>query len=264
MELTGSFLTLPGRRLWVEQAGVGPAVAFVHAGVADRRMWDGQVAAQTDRYRLIRYDQPGYGASDPAIEPYSQTGELAAVLDHVGAHQAVLVGCSMGGRAVIDYALAHPDRVAALVPVAAIVSGQQMSVTGWRELAATIKAGDTDRIVETVLRIWAPLRTDPEVDARIRQLVVDNVAGIAGMGTMWRDKAAAYGRLHHIDSPTLVVVGDRDQQDHLDTARLLAREIPGARLEVLPNVDHNVPVRAGRAFTAVLSGFLESLDIRRT
>lgn len=182
------------------------------------------------------------------------------MLDHVGADHAVLVGCSMGGRVVLDYALAHPERVAALVPVAAVVSGQRLSLSGWRELAAAVKAGDHDRIAEVALRIWAPLRTDPGVDARIRQLVVENVSGIATMGAMWRDGPPAYGRLHEVGVPTLVVVGDRDQPDHLRTAKLLAAEVTGARLAVLAGVDHNVPVRAGWALTDLLAGFLDQLN----
>jgi pimeloyl-ACP methyl ester carboxylesterase len=73
-----------------------------------------------------------------------------------------------------------------------------------------------------------------ELDAVLdRQLVVENVTGIATMGAMWRNGSPAYGRLHEVDAATLVVVGDRDQPDHLRTAKLLAAEITGARLAVL-------------------------------
>jgi pimeloyl-ACP methyl ester carboxylesterase len=86
------------------------------------------------------------------------------------------------------------------------------------------------------------------------------VTGIATMGAMWRDGPPAYGRLHEVGVPTLVVVGDHDQPDHVRTAKLLASEITGARLEILPLVDHNVPVRAGPAFTGLLAGFLDQLN----
>lgn len=69
-----------------------------------------------------------------------------------------------------------------------------------------------------------------------------------------------YGRLHEVGVPTLVVVGNRDQPDHVRTAKLLAAGITGARLAVLAEVDHNVPVRAGRAFTDLLVGFLDQLN----
>jgi pimeloyl-ACP methyl ester carboxylesterase len=161
---------------------------------------------------------------------------------------------------VIDYTLAHPDRVAALVPVAATVSGYRESMPPRDELKAGIRAGDAERIAAAALRIWAPLRTDPDVDARIRQLVVDNVAGIAAMGTMWQRVPPAVGRLADIEAPTLVVVGDGDQAEHVRTAKILAREIGRARLQVLPGADHNVPVRAEPLFSELLAGFMDGLD----
>lgn len=69
-----------------------------------------------------------------------------------------------------------------------------------------------------------------------------------------------YGRLHEVGVPTLVVVvGNRDQPDHMRTAKLLAAEITSARLAVLAEVDHNVPVRARLAFTDLLGRFPDQL-----
>lgn len=263
--LTGSFLALPGRRLWVEQAGTGPPVVLVHSGVTDRRMWDGQVAALVDRYHVIRYDHPGYGRSDAATEPYSPVDELDAVLEHAGAERAALVGCSMGGMIVIDYTLAHGDRVAALVTAAAGLTGLPWQPTPEQaeleaELTAASKVGDDERIVQAAVDLYTPLRTDPDVDERLRQLIADNTAAIAAMGTKFQFGQPAFGRHASIQAPTLAVVGDRDLEDFVRIARLLASEIDGARLEVLPEVDHIPPVRAEQEFTQLLSTFLDGLD----
>lgn len=265
--LEGSFLSLPGRRLWVEQAGTGPTVVFVHSGVIDRRMWDGQVTALAERYHVVRYDHPGYGRSEAATEPYTPEDDLDAVLDHAGAEQATLVGCSMGGMIVINYTLAHPDRVVALVAAAAGVSGFPWQPTPWQrqleeELQAASTAGDHDRIAQAAVALYAPLRTDPEVDERLRRLIADNTAAIATMGRLWLDRPQAYGRLGGIAVPTLAVVGDRDLDDFLRIAKLLAGEIDAAQLEVLPGVDHIPPVRAEQAFTRLLTTFLDE-SIRR-
>lgn len=264
-DLTGSFLTLPGRPLWVEQAGTGPPVVLVHSGVTDRRMWDGQLAALADRYHVVRYDHPGYGRSEAATEPYTPEADLDAVLDHVGADWAALVGCSMGGMIVVDYTLAHPDRVAALITAAAGLSGfpwqpPPAQVQLEAELTAASKALDHERIAQATVRLYAPLRTDPEVDERLRRLVADNTAAIATMGRLWQRRPQAYGRLSSIQVPTLAVVGDRDLDDFVRIAHLLADEIDGARLEVLPDVDHIPPVRAEQTFTELLTRFLDNLD----
>ena len=72
-------LRLPGRRVWVEQAGAGRTVVFLHAAIGDRRMWDGQVATLAGRYHVVRYDQPGWGRSPTATQPYSSVEEFNAV-----------------------------------------------------------------------------------------------------------------------------------------------------------------------------------------
>lgn len=263
VQLEGAFLSRSGRRLWVEHAGNGPTIVFAHAAIADRRMWDDPFAQLAGRYHVVRYDQPGYGRSDAASERYSPVDDLRAVLNHVGADQAALVGCSMGGGISVDYTLAHPNRVAALVPVAAAVSGYRYS---WPsepdgvDLKAAIEANDLRRLTLAATRLWAPLRTEPAVDTRIEQLLVDNLDGIATMGRLWLDHPPAYGRLSEIHVPTLVVAGDGDLLDFLRVAELLAGETAGARLVVLPGVDHNVPLRAGRVFTELLATFLDELD----
>ncbi len=93
--LAGLFVDVPGGRLWAEHAGSGPAVLFAHAAIADRRMWDEQMAALSGRYHVIRYDQRGFGRSSPPEVPYSPVADLGAVLDHAGAGRAALVGCSL-------------------------------------------------------------------------------------------------------------------------------------------------------------------------
>jgi pimeloyl-ACP methyl ester carboxylesterase len=96
------------------------------------------------------------------------------------------------------------------------------------------------------------------VDERIRRLVIDNVTGIATMGAMWLDSPLAHGWLSSINVPTVAVVGDRDHDDFVRMAELLASEIHAGRLAILPGVDHNVPVRAEQPFTQRLANFLNS------
>ncbi|NMO22138.1 alpha/beta hydrolase, partial [Pyxidicoccus fallax] len=106
-----------------ERAGRGPAMVFLHAGVADRRMWRAELAAFAPTHHALAYDGRGFGESRGAPEPFSHVDDLGAVLDAVGAREAVLVGCSHGGRVALDFTLAHPDRVRGLVLVAPAVSG---------------------------------------------------------------------------------------------------------------------------------------------
>ena len=70
------YIEVPGGKLYAEADGDGPAVVLVHAGVAHLRMWDEQVAALRDAYRVIRYDTRGFGKSRVEDVPYSNVGDV--------------------------------------------------------------------------------------------------------------------------------------------------------------------------------------------
>jgi pimeloyl-ACP methyl ester carboxylesterase len=119
------FVETEGARLYVEEAGDGHAVVFLHPGLWDCRTWDPQFELFADRYHVVRYDARGYGRStrpEPGVA-YSHVRDLLAMLDDSGIDRAALVGCSMGGTNEVDFVLEHPDRVLALVLVAAGVDG---------------------------------------------------------------------------------------------------------------------------------------------
>jgi 3-oxoadipate enol-lactonase len=257
-QLAGSCVEVPGGRLSTEQAGAGPAVLFAHAGIADARMWDEQITALAGRYHAIRYDQRGYGRSSPPDVPYSPAADLGAVLDHAGADQAVLVGCSVTGAIAINCALAHPGRVTGLVLAAASTSGLPFEPVP--EYFAALRTGDPGQVHATAIRVLAEGRSSPDVDERIQAIIADNVAGQFMMGKNWLDSEPAYPRLGDIAVPTLVVAGDRDNPNFARVAGLLAGRIPGARLEILPGADHLLPMPAAAAFTGLLAGFLNSLQ----
>src|ERR671936_3184279 len=105
-------------QLHYEVAGAGPPVVFVHAGIADSRMWDAQFASFADDFRVVRYDIAGFGRSPLRGGPFCHWRDLVALLDELRIEQAALVGNSFGGRIALDVAIAAPERVSALVLVA--------------------------------------------------------------------------------------------------------------------------------------------------
>ena len=114
---------MPG--LAYEVSGDGPPVVLVHGFGLDMRMWDPQVSSWRPRFRVVRYDCRGFGASgpfDPAV-PYTHAGDLVALLDHLGIGAAVLAGLSFGGRVVLQTALAAPGRVRGLALLDAVLDG---------------------------------------------------------------------------------------------------------------------------------------------
>jgi len=250
-----------------EAAGEGPAIAFLHPGLWDRRTWDEQFERFSKTYRVVRYDARGYGRSsrpEPG-RPYSHVQDLFAVLDAVGADRAALVGCSMGAATAIDAALTDPDRVTALVLAGSGINGD-FDLTSEEEtelerldvpVEEAMEAGDPERAQDARLRIWAPLGTDDPAGARIRQIAFDNLHELTMDESARRDIApSAIDRLEAIASPTLVLPADHDPLAYRRVSAILAERIPNARLVQIPETDHVVNMRRPAEFDRVVLGFL--------
>jgi pimeloyl-ACP methyl ester carboxylesterase len=256
-----------GGELAYDVAGEGLPLVLVHAGICDRRMWDDVWPTLAKRHRVVRFDLRGFGGSSVPLEPYAAHDDVIALLDQLELERAVLSGVSFGGSIELDVALAHPDRVRALVLVSCSARGMQAPA----DLRARIdeadgagEAGDFDRAVELELRIWLDgvgRRTpvDPRVRERVRAMnraawerVLDSA------GTIALDPPAA-GRLAEVGVPTLVVAGEHDQPWITEACRTLAREIPNAAFELVEGVAHLPPLERPDVFVELLDDFLGKL-----
>jgi len=105
------YAEVPGGRLFFETAGSGEALVLIHGNAGDRRHWDAQMEL-AEQVLVIRYDVRGFGESSLPVEgqPYSNSGDLAALLDHLGIEEAHVAGWSMGSGIAVDFALAFPER----------------------------------------------------------------------------------------------------------------------------------------------------------
>lgn len=269
---TPETLPVPGGKLAFERAGRGPPIVWIHAAIADRRMWDREFATFARGNEVVRYDVRGLGASPPATEPYSDSEDLLALLDHLRLPPAVLVGCSNGGRIAIDLALTHPRRVRGLVLVAAGVGGMQIESEEEREgferagalLAPPVtafRAGEKEKAREGVLAYWCAAQSGASLD-HVRRMMDDNLEEIFTERSASHSRPVdppAARRLAEIHVPTLILTGDKDAAEtRLITARL-TRGIPHARHQVVPGADHLVNLSRPAEFEHAVRGFLDQL-----
>src|SRR5687768_7882092 len=160
--------------LYYEGIGEGKTLVLIHAGFVDSGMWDYQWDALAQHYNLIRYDMRGYGKSDPLKAPADRRDDLRQLLDHLNIQRAALLGCSMGGEIVLDFALEYPERVSALILVSAVPSGFEMKGEPPRYMMEMIEAfqkDDLDRVADLQIRIWVDgeYREPIEVNTKARQ-----------------------------------------------------------------------------------------------
>lgn len=216
-------------------------------------------------YRAVRFDQRDTGASTtwPVGEPDYSLDDLAAdalaILDRVGADRAHLVGFSQGGWVAQLLALGHPQRVASLTLVSTRATGHGPSDPDLPEVTESLLASweaqqepegdDVDAVVASYVegeRALAGADFDAAaVEAMCREAVLRSTDVRAAAnhpamkaGTRWRE------RLGEIAVPTTVIHGTADPLFPVGNAHALAREIPGARLELRDGVGHEFPERA--------------------
>ena len=178
----GDYVDVPGGRLYYEVDGSGPALTLIHAGVAHLRMWDEQVAAWRNRWRVIRYDTRGFGRTLSEDVPYSNRDDLRRLLDHLGVERTHLLGLSRGASIALDFTLEHPERVAALVWIAGGVGGHEGPDAGvdWDAVEKLYEEKRFDELVERETQIWTdglgqpPDRVDPDVRRRMIEWNMDN------------------------------------------------------------------------------------------
>ena len=264
------FAPVPGGELYYEVAGDGPAVVLGHAGIADCTMWDPQMAPFSERYQVVRYDVRGFGRSSQPESDYARHDDLRALLTHIGVERAAVIGVSDSGGIAVDFALAYPQMVWALVPVAAGLHGfgwgkdEALKRFGEEEKAA-LASGDLDLAVELNVRLWVdgPGRGAGEVDAGVREKVREMQRAIFERGEPSGQalplEPLAITRLEEIRAPTLAIVGDKDVPAILEITDLITERIPRARKTVIRNAAHMLSMERPDEFNKILLGFLDSV-----
>ncbi len=252
-----------------EVAGEGPAVVLVHAGICDSGMWDQQWRSLTARRRVLRYDMRGYGRSPLPPEPYSNARDLLDLMDAAGIERAALVAVSLGGRVALEVALAEPARVTGLVAVGSGLPGHRWSAAAHEFFAAedaAIERGDLDAAAELNVRFWVdgPHRSPEQVDASVRDRVRQMQKRAFELQIDTWEQAEELPlvpdlvvRLAEIEQPTLVLVGADDQPDMHAIAARLARTLPNAGFEPIPNAGHVPNMEQPELFDRLVGAFLD-------
>jgi pimeloyl-ACP methyl ester carboxylesterase len=246
-----------GARLWYDEAGSGDAVLLLHGGLGDSGLWEPVVPFLAERFRTIRTDLRFYGRSTGPAVPWSWQDDAIGVLDELGVERAALVGLSLGGKLALDVALAHPERLWAVVGVAPALGGHAGNAYTEEHEAryeAAEAEGNLEAAMEIDLEVWAPLGADE----RIRQLwhATPDANGVPpGIEPLDPPGAPAKERLAELAVPALVVTAKHDPPGMRVTGPLVARAAPGARHVELDS-DHYVTLREPELLSRVLLEFL--------
>ena len=252
-----------------EIAGEGTAVVFIHAGIADRRMWGPQLEAVPEGFKYVSLDLRGHGATALTDSRFSNHEDVLAVMDHLDMETAVVVGCSMGGGTAFDVALASPDRVMGLVVVGSGAPGfdvEDYEPPQWPEILKAYEAGDMARVAELDGEVWVAGygRNRDEVDQDVLSKVIEMDLVILPnedrrdelLIPLEPPRAERWGE---ITAPTLVMVGEHDLPDCRQSAEVLAGALSHHGAIVVPGAAHLPSLERPEEFNRALVGFLKGL-----
>jgi 3-oxoadipate enol-lactonase len=266
------FASINGTQLYYELAGSGPPFVMIHAGVADSRQWNKETEYFAQNYTVLRYDLRGYGQTAPVDSEFSHIADLIALLDHVGFDQPmIMMGCSMGGGLAMDFTLANPSSVRALIMVGSGPSGLELDVPSpakYSKAVEAYEAGDWDLLAEIETQIWfdGEGRNPENVNQEMHQLAYDmNRTALdherKGLGKRLPDaETPAAERLDDLSIPVLVIVGEHDTAYIRAAADVMEDQISTAEKVVmrdaahLPNMDHP------DGFADVVNSFLDDIS----
>lgn len=213
-----------------------PVLVLSNSIGTDMGLWDGQLPALAEQFRVLRYDQHGHGRSPAASGPYDlkRLGtDVLGLLDRLGVDRAHFAGVSLGGMIGMWLAEHAADRIDRL---ALVCTSAQLDPQAWHDRAETVRAQGMEPLVEATLGRWFT-PAYPERDRFARMLRGCDPASYAGCCEAISTMDILNG-LSGISSPTLVIAGREDPATPPSHAERIATAIPGARLEILPHAAH--------------------------
>ncbi len=260
-------LDRPGCRVYYETHGSGPTLIFAHGLGGNHLSWWQQVPHFRGRYTCVTFAHRGFAPSSAppgGPDPADYAGDLAALIDHLGAQDVRIVAQSMGGWTALDYALAHPEKVRALV------------------MAST--AGPTARVPSLFADPEQLPKWERKAAAASKELQTANIH-VAGGGRLAREQPAAHflyqeidalsgvdkvklrqklndsmvrsaDALRTLDVPTLWITGDEDIVYPPFLSDILAKLMPKARVARVAQAGHSVYFERAAEFNRIVDEFL--------
>ncbi|TQF36127.1 alpha/beta hydrolase [Bradyrhizobium sp. UNPF46] len=245
-----------GVNIHYEVHGNGPPLLLTHGYSSTSAMWHGQVDALSKDHTLILWDMRGHGQSDYPDDPkaYSEAltvGDIAAILDAVGAKRAIIGGLSLGGYMSLAFYRVHPERARALL---IIDTGPGFKKDDAREAWNARALATADRLDREGLDV---LKSATRERATASHRDARGLA-LAARGMLTQRDARVIGLLPDIKVPSLIVVG-ADDTPFLAASDYMAAKIPGAQKVVIPAAGHAVNIDQPQAFVDAVEPFLKNL-----
>ena len=245
-----------GIGVYYEMEGQGPAVVFCHGVGGNHMSWWQQVPEFSRRFLCITFDHRGFALSPNTAEGVGAEAfstDLAELLDHLGVQEVFLVGQSMGGRTVLNFAKRFPHRAKAMVMAGSVANIRTPELD---QLRREVSAGLPQDRLEVVLarRVW---EERPQLGYLYKLLRMRNPERPPHF--LWRDNrpGTTPEELAALTTPTLFMVGEEDRVCPPHVVESAYRHFPNATLRQVPEAGHSVYFEQPEVFNSMVMEFFE-------
>jgi len=260
--------TVNGIELALIDRGSGPPVVLVHGFPLDHTMWDAQIDALAERYRVIAPDLRGFGRSgvtDAVVTMEQFADDLAALLDALGVAEPIaLCGLSMGGYVAMQFWRKYRARLRALIlaDTRALDDSPEMAAARLEMAGRVLQEGPAPLVDGMMPKLFGEttVQSRPEVVESLRRVMMStDLKGMVAASRGMAERPDVTSLLGQIECPALVIVGRHDKISTAEEMRDIADAIPGARLVEIADCGHMSPMEKPAEFNAAVLEFLASL-----
>jgi 3-oxoadipate enol-lactonase len=242
----------------------GHVVMMANSLMSDCSMWDWNVPALSDRYRILRFDKRGHGDSETTPAPYSipqLADDAVALLDALKIDKVHFIGLSMGGMIGQQLGARFPERVYSLSLCDTASEMPPRSL--WEERFEIARKNGIAGLVDGTIQRWftAPfIARAPQDIAKVREMILGTgFEGYLGCASAVRDMAQTT-MLLKIKAPTLILTGRQDPACTVDQAIVLNRMIDGSKLVILEDAAHLSNIEQPEVFNRTIREFIDTVD----
>jgi len=257
--------TLRGQRIHYEDSGgAGLALVLSHGFLEDSSMFDAQLRHLRPRHRVITWDQRGHGSTVSTSEPFTywdSADDLAALLDHLGVHRAVVGGMSQGGFISLRFALRYPDRTAGLVLIDTQSGQEDPDKVEQYDVMHEVwtGAGPSDQLLEMVAAIIVGNKR-PESAEWIAKWQNLDPAKLTYVYRPLMDRDDITDRMGEIRAPALVIHGTDDVAIDMSMAEKLCESLSACRgLVRIEGAGHSSNITHPEPVNKAIEEFLSSI-----
>jgi len=247
-----------------------PVIIFIHGFPLNKSMWNIQVEALKENYRVIAYDIRGHGNSDPGIDEFSIelfVIDLLRLMEKLKIEKSILCGLSLGGYIALNAVLKHPDRFDGLIlnDTQCIADTPEIKENRCNAIISIKEKGVEQYADEIIKKLFAQetfTKNKNVVDAVKEMIISTQKQSLCNTLHALAERKETCDQLPEINIPVLIMVGEEDKITPIAAAQQMHEKILNSKLEIIQQAGHLSNLENPTAFNTHLVNFLELVGKR--